>query len=110
MTKGRHEMAMKTKELIDDMARFVMSDGGFSITDVMGSDPRLMTFLGYCGKLTKLALDSMDDLYDHYKSEEELNERILYELEELNKKVSYNETIIKELEKTVKSLEKKNDE
>lgn len=102
--KERCEMTKRTRGLINDITKKIFSDEEFDFNDVLGSDPRLLMLIGYYGQAMELAYDMTDDMYEHYESEKEINKKLLGELEVLNKKVSYNEVLIKDLEKAIKAL------
>lgn len=99
MSKERCEMTQKMRNLVDEMFKEIVNLDGFPISDLLDSDPKAMIMFGYVGKAMNLSYDMLDDAYDFMKKQREVNEKLLKEIEWLNKKLDYQETLIRDLTK-----------
>lgn len=77
--KERCDLSKRTKAIIDDTFRFVLSQDDVNVTDFMFTDPRAMQLLGYCGQALELCYDEIDELHETY----EISKRLEKDLESI---------------------------
>lgn len=101
----RCEMTKKMKDGINSMFKEIVALDGLPIADFIGTDPKAMLVLGYCTKLLDYSFEMLDDAYGFMNQQKEVNKELLNELEKVNKKLEYQETLIRDLKKTTRSKE-----
>lgn len=106
--RERCEMTNKMKESFDNMFKEIVTLDGLKITDMIGADPKVMLMLGYATKMVDYSFDMLDDAYGFIDYQKKFNEKLLGELEELDRQLKYQDSLIRILsEKLDKDKESK---